>query len=559
MLETLRIKNVAIIDSVEVPFEPGLNILSGETGAGKSIVIESISLILGSRATADLIRTGCDEAIVEGVFSTKELPWLEKRLADAGITSNDGTLLIKRVVSRAGKHRIYVNGELATLANLQRVCEDLVDLCGQHEHQSLLKSATQIELLDRFGGLTKETDSFEKLFLAYRAKRAELEALVGNESERGRRTDFLRFQIEELRKAELVPGEEETLQTEKVLLQSSETRIANAETIRQALESEDGGALESLRNAVSKARSLAAIDPSSEAIRGTLDRALSEAEEASLEVNRYLGGVDLDPERLDQLQTRLSKLAELRRKYGATAEEMIAMLEALEEELAGLENSETKAKELEAEIAKIATKLVDAAAALAEKRTKVAKLLSKSVTEELKDLRMGEAKFAITLGFSKDVATYGARLAGNTIEFAVQTNKGEDSRPLGKVASGGELSRLMLSIRRVIADRGGIGVYLFDEIDAGIGGQTGFEVGKKLKSVASHNQVLCITHLPQVAAFADHHLSVQKSTVGGRTQTTVVELSKKDRKEEIARMLGGPTLTKKSIENAAELLEMANR
>ncbi|MBS1963860.1 MAG: DNA repair protein RecN [Bdellovibrionales bacterium] len=559
MLETLKIKNLAVIDSVEVPFEPGLNILSGETGAGKSIVIEAISLILGSRATSDLIRTGTDEAVVEGVFSTRELPWLNARLADAGFAVEDDTLLVKRVISRAGKHRIYINGSLATLANLQAICEDLVDLCGQHEHQSLLKASTQIELLDRFGGLGKETAAFGKLFSSYRDLRDELAALSGNEGERTRRTDFLRFQIDELRAAELTPDEDEKLQAEKTLLQSSETRLANAESIRRALEDEEAGALGAIRTALAKCRALAAIDENADEIRATLDRALSETEEASLAVNRYLGSVELDPNRFETVQSRLSRLAELRRKYGATTVEMIAMLETLEAELAAFENSETRVKELEAEIAKIEKKLVSAAETLSEKRTKVAKLLGKSVTDELKDLRMNDAKFSVDLDFSTDVSTYGPTLAGNSVAFVVQTNKGEEARPLGKIASGGELSRLMLSIRRVIADRGGIGVYLFDEIDAGIGGQTGFEVGKKLKSVAGFNQVICITHLPQVAAFADHHLVVEKSSTGSRTQTTVLELGKKDRKEEIARMLGGPNLTKKSLENAAELLETAQR
>lgn len=556
MLETLKIKNIAVIDSAEVPFEKGLNILSGETGAGKSIVIEAISLILGSRATADLIRTGCNEAVVEGLFSIKNLPWVEKRLAEAGFSSEDGTLLIKRIVSRAGKHRIYINGELATLANLQKVCEDLVDLCGQHEHQSLLKASTQIELLDRFGGLTKEADTFQSFFEAYRVQRSTLEMLTGNEAERVRRTDFLRFQIDELRSAELAPGEDEKLQIEKVLLQSSETRLSHGEAIRQSLE-EESSALEVLRNAVGRARTLTQIDVTAEPIRSALEKALVEAEEASVEVNRYLESVDLDPARFDLVQSRLSKIAELRRKYGASTEEMIEMLENLETEHSTLENSEARVKELESEIKKTEKKLFDKASLLSEKRMKIAKTLGKSVTEELKDLRMGDAKFSVDLSFSKEVSAYGPRLAGNGIQFTVQTNKGEEARALGKIASGGELSRLMLSIRRVIADRGGIGVYLFDEIDAGIGGQTGFEVGKKLKSVASHNQVLCITHLPQVAAFADHHLSVQKSTIAGRTQTTVIELNKKERKEEIARMLGGPVLTKKSLENAGELLETA--
>lgn len=556
MLETLRIKNLAVIDFVEIPFDSGLNILSGETGAGKSIVIEAISLLLGSRATTDLIRAGCDEAVVEGVFSLEELPWLSERLAKADFGSEDGTLLIKRTLSRMGKHRISINGSFATLTNLQSICEDLVDLCGQHEHQSLLKASTQIELLDRFGGLTKETDAFEHVFKTYREMKDALAALSGSEAERSRRVDFLRFQIEELRTAELKPAEDEKLQTEKTLLQSSETRLAHAEAIRHALE-EESGALAAIRVATQKARILAQTDETASRVREILEQALSEAEEASLETNRYLSSIDLDPARLEAVQSRLSRLAELRRKYGATTEEMITMQGSLETELADLEKSETKARELESEIKRFEKKLTPLAQALSDKRTKVAKLLGKSVTDELHDLRMGDAKFSVDLGLVDSPSRYSGRLAGNSIEFTVQTNKGEEARSLGRIASGGELSRLMLSIRRVIADRGGIGVYLFDEIDAGIGGQTAFEVGKKLKSVAKFNQVICITHLPQVAAFANHHLSVQKTSVGSRTQTTVIELSKKDRKEEIARMLGGPVLTKKSLGNAAELLETA--
>lgn len=559
MLETLKIKNIAVIDRADVAFEPGLNILSGETGAGKSIVIEAISLLLGSRATTDLIRTGENEAIVEGVFSTKEIPWIEKRLETAGFETGDGQLLIKRTVSRTGKHRISINGELATIANLKSICEDLIDLCGQHEHQSLLKPSTQIELLDRFGGLTKETAAFKTLHDEFRALERERNELLTSEAERTRRADFLKFQIEELRAADLAPGEDEKLQNEKTLLQSSSTRIAAAEAARDVLEADDG-ALSALRIANQKLKSLEKLDADAVTIREAIDRALAETEDASLGLNRYLSSVESDPSRLEEVQTRLSRLAELRRKYGATAEEMLAQLTVLENEYSTIENSEGRLKEIEAELTSREKKLRSSAKALSEKRAKVSKLLAKSVTDELKDLKMGEARFGISLAMIDDVAQWNATGA-DQIQFVVRTNAGESEHPLGKIASGGELSRLMLAIRRVIADQGGIGVYLFDEIDAGIGGQTAFEVGKKLRSVSKHNQVICITHLPQVACFAHHHLSVQKETVKDgaqkRTVTTVVELSAKERKEELARMLGGPELTKKSLENAAELLGLA--
>lgn len=561
MLETLKIKNIAVIDSAEVPFEEGLNILSGETGAGKSIVIEAISLILGSRASGELIRTGCDEAVIEGLFRIKSLPWMKTRLIDAGFSVDGDELLVRRVVSRTGKHKIYLNGSLATLSQLQMICEGLVDLCGQHEHQSLLRTNTQIELLDRYGGITKDADAFEIEFHAWREVLAERETLSKSESERTLRADFLKFQIQELREAELQPGEDEKLAAEKTLLQSGEARLSNADGALKALEGEgsgEGGALTSLRVATSKLRKLCEMDYSLLGACESIDRAISDVEDAAITLNRYMSSLDLDPSRLEFIQERLSRIAELRRKYGTSVEAMMEMLSRLENELSGLENSEERLKEIDADLKKREKKLREKASALHERRAKVAKLLSKSVTEELKDLKMADAKFEITLTLSDELPAYGPR-GGDQIEYLVQTNKGESMRPLGKIASGGELSRLMLAIRRTIADRGGIGVYLFDEIDAGIGGQTAFEVGRKLKSVSAHNQVICITHLPQVAAFADHHLSVRKTSTKDRTNTTVVELAPKERKEELARMLGGDSLTKKSLENAAELMGMAAR
>jgi DNA repair protein RecN (Recombination protein N) len=556
VLETLRIKNVAVIDSAEIPFKPGLNILSGETGAGKSIVIEAISLLLGSRASAELIRSGSDEAVVEGFFDIENIPWIRERLEKLGFDADSNELLIRRTVHRGGKHRIHVNGQLATLSILQNLCEGLVDLCGQHEHQSLLKSNTQLELLDRYGGLLETTQNFAGSYAKYRGLQAEQEHLSSAESERSRRADFLKFQIEELKAAELEPGEDEKLQQEKQLLQSATARVQLAEAARETIESDEDGALNVLRAASLKLRQLSQMDARISPVLEGLERALAEAEDVTIELNRYLGQADIDPERLSQVQERLSVLADLRRKYGASVTEMIATLERLEGEYSELDQAETRLQQLgedlgraEAEMRKIAKKLSTA-------RRKVAAALADSVTGELKDLKMGEARLMIELTDREDLAQWSATGA-DAIQFVVQTNRGEPARPIGKIASGGELSRLMLAIRRVIADRGGIGVYLFDEIDAGIGGQTAFQVGKKLKSVAAYNQVICITHLPQVASFADHHLNVVKTAQGKRTVTEVVHLKGEERKKELARMLGGPELTRKSLENAAELLSLA--
>ncbi len=555
MLETLKIKNVAVIDSAEIPFKPGLNILSGETGAGKSIVIEAISLLLGGRAHGDLIRTGCDEGVVEGFFDTTQIPWIRERLLRHGFPADSSELLIKRIIHKSGKNRVYVNGELATLAILQDLCEGLVDLCGQHEHQSLLKAATQLELIDRYGGLAATTEDFSERYSSYRALIRERDALSNAEADRQKRADFLQFQIQELRDAALQSGEEETLAREKLLLQSSEARLQHADGISQAIDGDEVGSLTSVRAALQKARALSLLDPQSSEILAALERAMAELEEVSLSIARYTRSVELDPERLTTVLDRLSLIGDLRRKYGATVNEMIATHSRLESEHAELGSLAERCESLERELAVAEKDLAKRAEKLSVARRKAAELFSKSVTGELKDLKMGEARFGAEI-VAREGEPWGPT-GGDQISFIVQTNRGETSRPLGKIASGGELSRMMLAIRRVIADRGGIGVYLFDEIDAGIGGQTAFEVGKKLKSVAKYNQVICITHLPQVASFADHHLSVEKHSEGKRTLTRVVELKAKERKEELARMLGGPQLTKKSLENAAELLEMA--
>jgi DNA repair protein RecN (Recombination protein N) len=557
MLETLRIKNIAIIDLAEIHFKPGLNILSGETGAGKSIVIEAISLLLGSRASTELIRAGCDEAVIEGLFCIGDVPWMGARLRQYGFDGATSELLIKRTVHKAGRHRISINGELANLSVLQNLCEGLIDLCGQHEHQTLLKPTTQLELLDRYGGLLDQTKHIGQLLKNFQTLRHERDQLQQADTERTKRTHFLKFQIDEIQAAQLIPDEDKQLQHEKILLQSAEGRVQTAESARQVIESDDdSGVLNSLRIALQKLRGLVALDERVQVITEALERAVAETEEVTLALNRYVSGVELDPERLQTIQERLSLFADLRRKYGSSITEILETLNKLESEFSSLGQVTEKLEQVSAKLEASEVELKKLGKKLSTMRKKVSEALAISVTEELKDLKMGEAKFLIELSPKESITDWTAQ-GGDTIQFVVQTNRGEPARPLGRIASGGELSRLMLAIRRVISDRGGIGVYLFDEIDAGIGGQTAFQVGKKLKSVSSYNQVICITHLPQVASFADHHLVVKKSNHGTRTKTEVAELTRHERREELARMLGGPELTQKSLENASELLDLA--
>lgn len=553
MLETLRIKNLVVIDEAEIPFMPGLNILSGETGAGKSIVIQAISLLLGSRASAELIRAECDEAVVEGLFDLSKMPWMIERMERLGFTVPQAQeaacpLLIKRVVHRGGRHRISVNGELATLTLLQQLCEGLIDLCGQHEHQSLIKSQKQLELLDRFGALEQQAAAVRDLFAQASTLREQAERLRGSSEDRFRRADFLRFQIEELRAAALTPGEDEALQREKSALQTADSRVVSVEEARSAFDGTSGGdgestagALTLIQRAVSRLRAISTALPQdpAHAVLAVAERALAEAEEASLALSRYAAALEANPGRLEEVQERLSRIAELRRKYGATVDAMIETLGHLERELTEVEQTDHRLSELQAQLVETTERLRSEGMRLSDSRKAVAQAFSERVTAQLKDLRLEDASLCVEVETREKIEDWSAAAGADSIQFMVQTNRGEPARPLGKVASGGELSRIMLAVRRVIADRGGIGVYLFDEIDAGIGGQTAFVVGRKLKNVSQHNQVICITHLPQVASFADHHLSVQKLARGRRVLTEIRALDMSGRREELARMLGG--------------------
>jgi len=559
MLEVLKIRNLAVIDSAEVSFQRGLNIISGETGAGKSIVIEAISLLLGSRASGELIRAGCEEASVEGIFDVSDIPWLAERSRKLGFRDSGSQLLIRRKIHQSGKNRIYVNGELATLGVLQELTQGLVDLCGQHEHQSLLSSKNQMSLIDQYGGLEKYTTEFSSLFGQYRSLLSELERLRGDDSDAAQKVEFLKFQIDELRVAELCSGEDVELQSEKKLYQSAEQRFRLANQVRECLvqSSENSGSVDLVSAAIGFLKDLLLLDSSLESERVRLESVASELEDLAQTMDRYVDSADLDPDRYRHIQDRLALIASFRRKYGTTVDEMLARLSNLENELQALENIEVRAQQIEDELHALVPELRVRAQELSGLRKKVASLFSKSVTAELKDLNMAEAQLGVNLTFEEDESRWSSRSAANLIEFCILTNKGERALPLGKIASGGELSRIMLSIRRVISNRGGIGVYLFDEIDSGIGGPTAFQVGSKLRSVAEHNQVVCITHLPQVAAFGAHHLVVSKKANKDRTVTTVQELGPEERKKEIARMLGGPELTKTSLQNADELIHLS--
>lgn len=559
MLVSMSIRNLAVIDEAQIRFEPGLNILSGETGAGKSIVLQAISLLLGSRASSDWIRLGFEEASVEGLFDVTQMPWIVRRMQDLGIATAGSDLLIRRVIHRSGKNRIFINGQLATLAMLEALCDGLVDLCSQQEHHSLLKGDTQLEILDQYGKTEERLDTFYRLFTQWRALQKELAVLKSAESERSRKTDYLQFQIRELEEARIQPHEEEELARQKHLLLSSESRLKNIQRMLQALSPEESsddvkGVLELVQIACIESKELARSDENEGSqLVDQLEKIKLDLEETIASVHRYLNSIEFQPQHLEDVTDRLLKISELKRKYGMSSDQVSEMLTSLQKELDTFKHSEVRIPEIERLLVSIGEEVRSSAQELTKKRKKASLQMSQAVTSELQDLRMQDATFVVDLT-AREPDSWTASSAADQVQFIVQTNRGESMKPLARIASGGELSRLMLAIRRVVGERGRIGVYLFDEIDSGIGGQTAFQVGKKLKSVSAFNQVICITHLPQVAAFADHHLTVEKEVKGSRTFTKVEELNREGRKKELARMLGGSGLTAVSLKNAEELL-----
>lgn len=560
MLRFLRIRNFAIIDSLELEFHHGLNVITGETGAGKSIVLEALGLILGNRAETDLIRSGCNEAVVEAIFDLKEQSITTSRLERQGINlyKNDHELLIKRTIQRNGKNRIYLNDELITLSQLADLCENLVDLCSQHENQSLSKSSFQLELIDRYGALLDIRSQVKETFSAYKSFETELQTLRSNSLVSSSNEDFIRFQIKEIDELSPSENEDEELQLEHKKLRNVGAILEGCQStlafLRDSENENNLSALDLIGKAKQRLSKLIEQDPTISNTMHSLEQIHEELVQVSLEIETYCSKIDANPLRIQEVEERLTKLNQLKRKYGLTISDIFEKRTQLENNLSELACLQEKICQTEEKLRFVADAYLEVARKLSKKRHNVAKTLKNSVTDELKELRMPESAFDI------EFHPVEPNPLGNTdgldrIQFLFSANAGVDKKPLGKVASGGELSRLMLALRRTLGDRGGIGVYVFDEIDSGIGGQTGTLVGKKLRDVAEHNQVICITHLPQVAAFANAHYVVEKKTISSKTISDVRQLDEKERVQELARMLGGSQITDKSRAHAKELLK----
>lgn len=550
MLELLRVKAFAIIEELEVHFAPGFNALTGETGAGKSILVDALHLVLGGRAQADSVRTGAEECEVQALFRPRDPAACDERLQSLGLPAAGGELVVRRTVQREGRSRAFVNGALATAAQLQQATRGLLDISGQHEHVGLLEPSLHLDLLDAHAGLLPLRAGYGEAFAALSVAESARARLDSDEAQRVQRTDWLKFQLDELVKADPRPAEDEQLLQERRVLAAAEKLRAGAQE-SEALLSELGAV-----KAAKRLEELAAIDPALGPLAQSVRGASAELAEAARELSRYAGRAGGDPQRLEDIDERLEVIRRLARKHGGTLAAALQRREQMQAELSSLENHDEELARRSEEVRKLAAAARSRAEDLSQKRRAAAAGFSSAVASELASLGM---KSALDVRFSpvSEGAIEGLGLRGlETAELLLSPNPGEDLRPLARIASGGELSRVLLAVKRVLAGSDPVDAYLFDEVDAGIGGATADAVGKALAAVARRRQVICITHLPQIAVFAARHLTVEKEVRKGRTHSAVAAVEGEDRVRELARLLSGK-VSEVALEHARELLAAA--
>ena len=568
MLSELRLKNLAVIEAVTVSLGPGLNAVTGETGAGKSIVVDAILLVMGARAQPDLVRTGTDSAVIEAVFELEPDSPAAVVLEEAGHPAPEGVLVIKREISRAGRHRVFVNDSPATVALLERLGETLVELHGQHEHQRLMEASRQLDLLDRYAGTEEARARVGGLVGEWEAARDELLRIRGEAREGQRQEDLLRFQLSEIDAVRLREGEEEELRAERRRLQHAERIAAGLVEVTALLYDDERSAAARLRRAGTLLRELAGYDPELGAPAEALGEAEAYLEEAIGRARAMRDRAPFEPDRLAEIDERLEAITRLKRKYGETAEAVGGYRAQIAATLDRLERHDEVVTDLEGRVARAEEAARQAALQLADARTTAAGRLERQVQKELRGLGMEHARFRI--GLRRESAGEGDLAAGplrwrvgrrgvDQVEMAFSANPGEDLRSLAKVVSGGELSRTMLAVRAVLSAAGEVPTMVFDEVDAGIGGRVAEVVGQKLGQIAGGRQVLCVTHLAPIAVYADHHLRVEKTASRTATRTTVTALDGAARVEELARMLGGERVTEATRRAARELLRAARR
>lgn len=570
MLQELRIKNFALIDEATLEFDPKCNILTGETGAGKTVIVEAMNLLLGDRADTTLIRSGAPEASVEGLFFMSDQ---QQRLI-ASVLGDDlefkGELIIGRVISTEGKSRCYLNGRLVNLGLLGEMGRLLVDIHGQHEHQSLLNVSSHLDYLDRYAGrsLLSLKSTYQVIFKKWLDIKETLDKLKQNIEETNDQAELLRFQIDEIERAKLSAEEEESLLAEREIVRHAERLFEAAGFAYQSLgghEEESDGALDKQRTALSELERVAGVDRRLDQIIESLRNVLFEAEDLVLSLREYREEVEFSPQRLEEIESRLSLIGDLKKKYGQTIEEIVAYQSKARKQMEKMDSSPEKIGQLELEKEEIETELADKAGQLSAERTAAARKFEDDVRTQLAELNMPKAQFKVALkqeeaddGLLVDGGRFKLTADGmDQIEFMISPNVGEPVKPLSKIASGGEISRVMLALKIIFGEADTIPTLIFDEVDVGIGGKTAAAVGQKLALLSQNHQVICITHLPQIASCADCHFFVSKTEEAGRTLTRVTGLDYEGRINEIARMISGAEVSEASRKHAQELIDHA--
>jgi len=556
MLNDLSIKNFAIIDELHVSFHNGLNILSGETGTGKSIIIGAVSLLLGDRAAAEMIRTNAETAMVEALFDITHNEKLKERIKEMGFAAED-EVVIRRVISRSGKNKALINGQMATLANLTAISELLINICGQHEHQLILDKDNHIEILDEFGGCLPSRALYEEAYNRYQQLNIQKERLENLRRSREEKKALIEYQLKEIQDVAPQPEEDRALAEEKKVLVHIQKLTDYAGRAYDLLYGETNSVLEKMQDAQHLIKEIKKIDSNLKLSETDLENSFHAMQEAALTLRDYSKNLFFDPERLVAIDERLEMINRLKRKHGGSLENVFCREQEMEKELLFVSNVEEELNQLTQKLLSVKNEMLCKAKSLSHLRTQAAIKLKDAVNIELQALNMNHASFLVNFIKKPDDGkqeAFGFK-GGDELEFYLAANIGEEPKALNKTASGGELSRIVLALKNVVSQTGSVDTLIFDEVDSGIGGATAEIVGRKLKDISANHQIICITHLPQIACYGDSHARVTKKVTGGRTTTVVDKLDNEQRVEEISRMLGGIDLTKKARDHAREMLE----
>jgi DNA repair protein RecN (Recombination protein N) len=561
VLVELAVENYAVIEKVRVRFHPGLNLLTGETGSGKSIVVDALGLLLGGRASPEMVRTGAARAHISGIFELAETPALAKLLEDAGIEIEDRELLVEREIQAGGKSRAFVGNRPATAALLKDLAIHLADIHGQHDQQQLFSPSVQCDMLDAFAGAGDLTSQVSDSFHAWKRASAEFEELDRGAQEKLRLADLWSFQRKEIEAVEPKSGEDTDLENERRVLRNVVRLQELAGGAYAALYEDPASASTQVGTIAKRLEELSRIDDSAAEMLAQIQPATIALQETAHSLRHYLGKLEADPGRLNEVEDRLAALEKLKRKYGATVEQVLAFFEEVRANLAAVENADDRRNTLQKKVAGFANAYESVAKKLSARRQEAATQLSKRVEQELAALAMEKTRIAIRIATNMDPAEWSERGA-DTVAFLIAPNVGEELKPLDKIASGGELSRVALALKtcttpattkKNVSPR----TLVFDEVDAGVGGSAAESVGRRLKKLSTANQVICVTHLPQIAGFADHHYFVEKHSEHGRTFASIEELAPAARTREIGRMLSGERITQEALRHAEQLLKIA--